>query len=240
MRLIAGMLLFVLLGCAPYGYDTYKDTITLNPSPALSWGRTMHSYPANDTYWPCSVESGGLAGEQPNPGEAIVGYDHFYDAGTQPFPCSKKLTHIYRAAMQFDLSKVAEHSPGVYVDQASLSFDRVPDPNHGRECDDTLIIPTLDWQVPGAKLPDGAFYRTVPHSGTSSCGLGGCSIEVTSIVRNWVNGTEPRFGLVLKGEDDSFPEDNNRCVNRYRDLKLTISYRWDIARLFPTDPPPSK
>jgi len=183
-----------LTGCAPR-VTTRETSVTLPVSNTGGWSQQTYSYPANDTYWPCPTDSSGTGGASDIAGARLVGYDHAYDPGTRPFPCSRNLIHIYRAAMQFDLREVKSHLPRVFVTSATLHYQRRPDPEGGRNCADSLLLSSKNWEAPGyTKPPPGDPYRGELPAAGASCGLGGCGIDVTSAVRNWVSGTEPQYG----------------------------------------------
>ncbi len=227
---------FLLVSCTP-GLVTREDTAAAPVSNSGWWTQSFYSYPANDTAWPCSLDKSGTGGAPDMPGMMLVGYDHAYDAGSRPFPCSRQLNHVYRASMQFDLSEITNLLPRVFVTSATLHYKRQPDPAEGRQCGDSLLIASENWEAAGyKKLPPGDVYRTsLPTSGPL-CGLGGCGIDVTSAVRNWVSGAEPQYGFVLKGENEATDsKDNDVCRTRYSDISLTVNYKYDLVPIFPPE-----
>lgn len=231
------IMIYILLAGCTNRLITKEDSINLPVSNTGGWIQTTYSYPANDTTWPCPLDSSGTGGALEIAGTQVVGYDHSYDSGTRPFPCSRKLIHIYRSALQFDLSEVKSYSPRVFVTSATLHYHRRPDPKDGRNCSDSLLLATENWEAPGYhKLPPGDLYRTTLPVTGSSCGLGGCGIDVTSAVRNWISGTENPYGFVLKGELETISnKDNEMCLTRYSDFSLTINYKYDLVPIFPPD-----
>lgn len=215
---------------------TREESLTLSPNNSGGWTQTSYSYPANDTSWPCPLDRGGTGGAPDVPGSLLVGYDHAYDPGTRPLRCSRSLIHVYRSAVQFDLGEVQSHAPRVFVTSAMLHYNPRPDPAVGRQCADSLLLATENWQVPGYKtLPPGDLYSSLSSSGPA-CGLGGCSVDVTSAVRNWVSGAEPAFGFVLKGENEATDSrDNDQCLTRYSDISLSVHYKYDMVPIFPPE-----
>lgn len=226
----------VLAGCAPR-LITREASVTLPVSNTGGWPQETYSYPANDTYWPCPLDSTGTGGVPDIAGARLVGYDHAYDPGTRPLPCSRNLIHVYRAAMQFDLGEVKSRLPRVFVMSATLHYQRRPDPDGGRHCADSLLLASENWEAPGyKKLPPGDPYRAELPADGPTCGLGSCGIDVTSAVRNWVSGIEPQYGFVLKGENEATDsEDNDVCRTHYSDLSLTVNYKYDLVPIFPPE-----
>lgn len=230
------MIYTLLVGCTNR-LITREESINLPVAKAGEWIQTTYSYPANDTAWPCPFDSSGTGGALEKAGTLLVGYDHSYHAGTRPFPCSRKLIHIYRSALQFNLSEIKSHAPRVFVTSATLYYQRSPDQKEGRNCGDSLLLATENWEAKEyRKLPEGVLYRAaLPFTGPS-CGLGGCAIDVTSAVRNWVSGTENPFGFVLKGELETVDnKDNEMCLTRYSNFSLIVNYKYDLVPIFPSD-----
>lgn len=221
--------------------ETVEETITLPPnSPGVKTWTTIDSkYPSNTVYWPCGLSSRGTGGFPPGEGEVIVGYDHFFDAGTKPAPCQERIDHVYRGTVRFDLSEIISKAPKfhVYVSSARLNFRKKDGEMKGSDgenlrgggCADALLVASADW-TKGTKsdvLIPGAPYKSLAGSEVT-CGLGGCGIEVGPIVNNWVTGKEDNYGFVLKGENEEpHIEDNAACWSRYGDFSLSVTYKYD-------------
>jgi hypothetical protein len=231
------ILVTAALGACTPGVVTKEGSVTLSPSRTGGWVQNSYAYPANDTAWPCPLDKSGTGGAPEVAGTLLTGFDHAYDAGTRPFPCSRKLIHIYRAAMNFDLKEITNLKPRVFVTNATLHYNRSPDPASGRTCADALLLATDNWQAPGYKnLPPGDAYVSSLPTGGASCGLGGCAVDVTSAVRNWVSGAEAQRGFVIRGENESTDaKDNDSCLTRYRDVSLSVSYKYDMVPIFPPE-----
>jgi hypothetical protein len=223
---------------------TVEETVTLKPSDLKTWqwNTTWVSEPG-----PCDTVL-QVPHQEPPYGQVIVGYIHQYDVYHKYLyilDCSEEKAAVFQGSMWFDLSEIINKAPSVYVTKATLNYkkiDSVARDNRGdisRQCADRLMSASVDWRkegyggllVPGVDpLPVG-------------CGPGGCSVDVHSVVNNWVRGEEhggdANYGFVIKGEDEASAESSryNRyvCQTRYGDFSLTVTYSFPIKK--PYTPP---
>lgn len=221
--------------------ETVEETVELFPSDLKTWEAGDYKYPSNTVYWPCGLVSTGVGGVRPGEGEMIVGYDHYFNSGTQPAPCQEKLDHAYRGTVRFDLSDIISKAPKfhVYVSSAKLNYRKKEslqkfgggEPMTGRECVATLLTASADWtkETKSDVLIPGILYKTLAGSVSDSiCGLGGCSIEVGPMVNNWVTGKEDNNGFVIRGENEGLlEEDNAACRTSYDKFSLSVTYKYD-------------
>jgi hypothetical protein len=235
-----------------------EGTVTLKAADIKTFTLENRAFPSNTTYWPCGgypTHGIGVTGPR-GEGDLIAGYDHYFDAGTKPFPCQERLNHFYRGGVWFDLSEIRSKLPGVFVTSASLHFRKVESetrmddgkPFPGTKyCANELLVASADWRkgLPsGSLLPAGSFFHSLselPPKGASfagvKCDLGGglgglffCSVEVGPVVNNWVTGKEDDFGFVFKGEDEALKtEDNAACWTLYDNFELVVNYKYDAA-----------
>ena len=221
--------------------ETVEETVELSPSDLKTWEAGDYKYPSNTVYWPCGLVSTGVGGVRPEEGEMIVGYDHYFNSGTQPTPCQEKLDHVYRGTVRFDLRGIISKAPKfhVYVSSAKLNYRKKEslqkygggEPMTGRECVATLLTASADWtkETKSDVLIPGILYKTLAGSVSDSiCGLGGCSIEVGPMVNNWVTGKEDNNGFVIRGENEGLlEEDNAACRTSYDKFSLSVTYKYD-------------
>jgi hypothetical protein len=125
----------------------------------------------------------------------MVGYEHSYDPGTRPFPCSRVLVSVQRGYVKFDLRQIQSRAPAVFVTAATLHFRKIP--RRHPECSDKLLTATEDWTRSGfKKLPAGEERydnSSIPRLG--SCGfLGFCQMNIRAMVNDWAIGEFPTMG----------------------------------------------
>jgi hypothetical protein len=169
----------------------------------------------------------------------MVGYIHHWDPGHDPFPCKERKTEELAGVVWFDLSEIYSKPPLPLAEKAVLKFKALETgaaDNDGRRlittCRDELQLPGVDWLKIKSDNP-------IPKTGTLEprkyieCRLSEeCSIDVTSIVNNWITGREDRYGFTIVGPDESgiikdeSPSDNAGCTTRYGDFQLTVTYKY--------------
>jgi hypothetical protein len=201
-----------------------------------TWDALNYKYPANTTYWPCGMSTKGLGAAPINEGEVVAGYDHRFDAGTDPLPCKEQINHVYEGLVWFDLGSVIGKA---VVSHAELSMklgeSRVRDkewkgsnprgPCWGIE----LTLATADPKglKPNTLVPGDVFTNLFGTGFDSGCGLGGCTIDVTYAVNEWLRAHMPNHGFALKYHKDSqvwADQDNAACWTRYSDFSLRLTY----------------
>jgi hypothetical protein len=205
-----------------------EETVTLSPANLKIW---EHYYD-----WTHGATSCGPHPEN-IPGSIVAGIKE--SAG-----CPDGSHTVYRGTVWFDLSTIISKAPPLHiaVKSAKLRF------NQSGECPGELLIGTADWLtgypanelVPGdpsplANLPSGS------RPGTLLGGLlvkpcGACSINVETVVNNWLKGEEhggyANYGFLFKGKleaDVFYAGHSYSCVARYGDFSLTMTYTYDKA-----------
>lgn len=229
----------VLSACDGGKVVSREETRTLDPARTGWWSTQVYSYPANDTAWPCPLDRGGLGPTSPAAGRVQAGYEHSYDPGTRPFPCSRRTVNVYRAAVKFDLVELQSKAPRVFVKNATLHFRKM---SATRDCADKFLTGTEDWTVAGfAKLPHAEviYDLPVPSNTSLACsGLGGfCAMNVTGQVNDWVLTKTSNHGFVVMGEnEDLSARDNNACRTEYGEFSMSVHFTYEQALIFPVDP----
>ena len=172
-----------------------------------------------ETYNPggtCGLQTSGLLVVVP-PAEMKVGFDHFYDPGTNPLPCEVTRDFFFRGAVKFRLTAI-QKLPRKLVTRAILNFVvrasvlRLPNgqTRTTASCVDEVLVANVD--PTGVKGP-------TPGSGIAVHGPGA---DVTAVVQAWVSGSQPNFGFVLKGRDEGTPKDNAACFSFVRNVTLDV------------------
>ena len=217
----------------PERFVTRSATVSLLPM-QQKWFHSTEYLKSKAIY--CDFDDSGLAPDPPGgEGRVSVGYEHSWDPGTKPFPCSRLLNHMHRGAVLFDIGEVQKRAPRVFVDAATLKFRKFP--RTGRfGCDDRVLSATVDWTArpeDGPLPPAEERYKMpVPADETAAClGSGGkCVVDVKSIVNDWAHETVPNHGFVLAGENENYTEkDNESCRTDYGEFELEVQFRYDEA-----------
>jgi hypothetical protein len=50
------------------------------------------------------------------------------------------------------------------------------------------------------------------------------TLDVSSIVRDWLEGAKPNYGFVFYGFDEGFPQNNTTYLSKYSGFTLTLTY----------------
>jgi hypothetical protein len=158
----------------------------------------------------------------PRFGEAMVGFDDYYDPGTNPFPCSTSRMAIYRSVVIFDLSQFDHIAAGSLTFFLSSSASRA-------NGEFTRSIPGLNsvataWgpgtQAPSNDLPYDYFGDLGP--GTNQ------KIPLDTALSEWSSHTRANFGIVLDAPrtvtPGDHPKDNDLQISWYDNFRLLITY----------------
>lgn len=206
------------------------EQVTLEP---LAVGtRDDMVYEAGGGPW-CGVSRSGLASTIPEPdadaGEVLLGYDGFDDRGTPPFPCPELAVHQFDGAARFDVSGLPRDAANPLL-AATLTAQRraTPVPNNpGCETAFAEIQrATAEWE-PG--LRPGLFSTAPgPRMWCEASAAGELTCNVSNLVRQWISGTTPNNGLVLRsirhraGTEIYFADPT--CAFYYDDLRLEVQF----------------
>jgi hypothetical protein len=212
----------LLAACAPSAPFRFRATYSL--SAAASDVSVWFHWEQDGTnpLGTCGVNVVGVGLPPISAGSTLVGFSNYYDPGTNPFPCRLSSDEVYRGAVRFDLSAIQKLKPD-FVESANLNYvvsQSVFCSSAGgrcvtdrRNCVAEALVGTVDLRgkthVPG-DLPPGESYRFGPSG------------DVTSVVREWINGTRPNFGFVLKGADESYGTNNSECQSILTGFTLTV------------------
>jgi hypothetical protein len=224
-RWTAAFLLLPLLLAACTPSAPFRASAILTLSPATS-DVTMWYHWEQDSTNPLGTCGLNVVGVGPpesiSAGSTLVGFTNYYDPGTNPFPCRLSSDEVFRGVVRFDLSLIQKMKPD-FVESAHFNYvisksvfcsssagrcvtDR-------RNCVAEALVSTIDVrgksQVPG-DLPHGDSYGFGPSG------------DVTSVVREWINGTTRNFGFVLKGVDESYATNNTACYSVLSNFTLTV------------------
>jgi len=224
-----------LVSCDPKSppdrYITRSATVSLLPDQQKWFHFTEH---LTTKAFYCQYGSSGLAPDPPSgEGRVSVGFEHSWDPGTMPAPCSELLNHMHRGAVLFDLGELQKWEGRVLVEKATLKFKKFP--RTGRfGCDDRILNATADWTArpeDGVLPPAEERYKMpVPALETEPCmgPDGKCAVDVKRIVNDWAVGSVPNFGFILAGENENYGvRDDNSCRTDYGQFELDVAYRYD-------------
>lgn len=155
--------------------------------------------------------------------QAMVGFDDFFKAGADPFPCDDIRAAVFRAGVLFDVS------PFDSIVGANLLFDT-------QKSVVTLGFlrasqtPPLS-QATAIGVGTKAFSTRMPDTNEASLPTGKSSVNVgvSAQVRDWITKTVPNFGFVISGprglvDPQNPPRDNDATVSWYTNLRLRVVY----------------
>jgi hypothetical protein len=156
------------------------------------------------------------------PGQALVGFDDYFKAGTQPAPCNDIRVAIFRGGVLFDLSTFDN------VAIANLTFEtlRSAQRSNGENIG----------QSPPKSFATTLSMATEPFSGQmnadddASLPAGpSVSIAVGGQVQAWTTKARPNYGFVIWGplghvSANDAPENNDAQVSWYGNFALTVTY----------------
>jgi hypothetical protein len=149
-------------------------------------------------------------GEHLLPGSAKVGYSRSYDPGTEPFPCWSWGSYVDRGLVQFDLSPLAGKSR--QIARARLEYDATWEVRFGDETVAQSWGDSFGGSIHLVNVPWGPFYIAsgpiinLPGGPVRPGYTSHFSLPISYImVRDWVEGVRPNYGLLFVGWDESFP-----------------------------------
>lgn len=207
---------------APTTMETVEETVTLSAADVKTWVHYDEFY-SKLPYCGPPFKVGPVI--EPSPGSIAAGYKHLYDKGAKIFGCPERLNWNYRGTVWFDLSAIVAKAPPlhVYVKSAALGFKAFD-----VECAAQLLIASKDWSKGYA---DNELVPGDPFAKIESCGRVGCSIDVQTVVNNWVRGEDhggyANNGFVVRGEREGPADDNDVCMTRYGEFSLKVTYTYD-------------
>jgi len=151
----------------------------------------------------------------------MVGYDDWFKAGANPFPCDDLRATNFRGGISFDLSQFDTVATAELLLDAQRSVERsngeIASAVPPRSFATTLGVGTQPFS---SFMPD-----TNQASLPSSASL---VVTVSGQVSDWVTKVAPNFGFVLGGPRGSFgsnpPKDNDAKVTWYGNVRLRLLY----------------
>ncbi|HEY3027963.1 MAG TPA: hypothetical protein VGJ55_17570, partial [Pyrinomonadaceae bacterium] len=211
------------------------EPVTLSPASLKTWG---HYFRWAEEHWYCGAPSHAFeVNPEPEaiPGSIVAGYHHRYDPGAAVAGCPDGDSFAYRGTVWFDLSDIEKKAAALHVSVQSATLHFKP----SGECPTELLYATADWLkgypdntlVPGDPAPIAKFGAWT--SSFAPCPPEGCTVDVKTVVNNWLAGEEhggyANYGFVFKGrqEGDSRFKETFACINRYQDFTLTVDYTSD-------------
>jgi hypothetical protein len=214
--------------CTPaIGLVNYT-TVKLPINGYRSVNHYSHEY-VNATY--CFYTRGLGPSFSPSGQQLLVGFEDFWDAGTNPFPCYEKIDHAYRTAIKFDMGPLA----GKKIWSATLSFTNqktvatIAAPP--ATCLSQIMYGIGDWSGaqnlisgdPYLDLPTGTNVN-VSNAKVHIANSTSFQIDVTDSVRAWLDGSRPNFGFVFRGPRENYARDNDQCGSFYGNVSLAVEY----------------
>lgn len=157
-------------------------------------------------------------------GMAMVGFDNYFKAGTQPFPCDDFRATVYRGGVTFELSKFDK------IGFATLVFDL--------DSYATRVGGNAEKFIPGTSMATVLGFATAPftndpaYEATSAVFPSNATVDIAvsaDVAKDWVDGTRPNYGFVLDTslphvDGDNHPTDNNLQVSWYKNFRLRVTY----------------
>lgn len=209
-------LALVLTGCG-----TSLKTIELQPAQTfqgLGGGGGAHGFCFGTDNPDKTVLAAG-------PGQLIVGFDDWYKAGADPFPCNVFRSFFYRAGVRFDLSQFKN------IVGASLLFDTVGSMAraHGETVGQSPAFSFAN-ALGLAHASLGSDNNLVDDDEASLTQISGSiNVGVSEQVRKWLNGGHANNGFVIGGplpitNESNRPQDNKSQVSFYQNFRLRIVY----------------
>jgi hypothetical protein len=160
----------------------------------------------------CGLSTVGQAPSfTPGRGSVLVGFENYFDEGSGLFPCQASHDIAYRGAVLFNLDGLRN------VVAATLTFGWEWTSKSGPGTSANSAAQRLY-----LRTGDNVFYQADPLLDLSP-GDHSFSIDVSTVVRNWVIGITENRGFVISGPND-FPENNDTWVSSYNNLRLHVVY----------------
>lgn len=187
----------------------------------------------NDAIY-CGLSVRGIAGSlSPPPGAVDVGYENYWDPGSDPFPCWEGEDTFWRAGMQFDQGVLKSYVQAHGLVTATLRFRMTGSQFSCLARLDQATQDMTDW-VPdaGGVIPSDGAGMNIPVGMLANIDQwpfkesadGHFEIDVTNMVRPWVTYADSvGYGFVLVSGDESLPRNNVSCTSVYTDFQLELA-----------------
>jgi hypothetical protein len=152
------------------------------------------------------------------PGTASVGYFRNYDSGSEPFACWWWVSSVDRGLVRFDLALLG--APAEQITSATLEYDlktKYVNPGEATNCPENILASIWIVNEPWSNNFDLSAEFLTDFTPSYSCMDTHHSINVSSVVRDWLNGVRPNHGFLFVGGDESLPS------NQHREHTTTLS-----------------
>ena len=190
--------------------------------------KTVSVSPAVSNVWQRKHRYTGFASEsspRPDPKPQMrTGYTNSYHPPTWQTTDWEYWGYIYRGVVRFDLSQVKGQVSEAKVSMICTGTDSTDGMPY---CDGSVMV--LDGPGNGFNTPWHHLVDLPAGGGTISSNLLKVSgpnivINVTDLVKAWVNGSQPNHGLVFLGNNEEMDdESNDRCVSHFK-VSLSVTY----------------
>jgi hypothetical protein len=213
--LILCLLLFGFQGCAPVTLMTHELEPSNNVATGTSGFAGSKGFCTSDGHPPPS-------GFSPIPGAAMVGFDNFFRAGTQPFPCDVIRAAIFRGGILFNLNQF----DSIFL--ATLTFDSLKSASRSGGNSSVIESPPISHATTLGIATENLSSKMLFDNDASLPSGPSINANVTSQVRDWVDQSRPNFGFVIAGPREvdkaNPPRDNDAQISWYNNFRLRIVY----------------
>jgi hypothetical protein len=158
----------------------------------------------------------------PGNGQVLVGFDDFFKPGSDPFPCNDVRDTIFRAGVQFDVSRFDSIVGANFLFDTDSSIDRSGGETTGQNPPKSVAT-TIG-------LGTQAFSAAFPDDDEASLPAGpNIDVGMSSQVREWITKAHSNHGFVIWGPRPPIgpgtpPEDNDAQLSFYSNFRLRIVY----------------
>jgi hypothetical protein len=158
----------------------------------------------------------------PGTGQVMVGFDDFFRAGSDPFPCDDLRASVFRGGVLFDLAAFDVLATATFSFETARSISRANGETVG-SIPGQSVATTLG-------IATQAFTPTMPETGLMSMTAGpNVAVTVTGPVGDWATKAVPNFGFVIGGptglvDNSNPPKNNNASLSWYQKFNLHILY----------------
>jgi hypothetical protein len=206
--------------------------------PALIFRDTSynHYYHTSNNSW-CvgSLSSHGLGPDidtgplnAPGSGKLAVGFAHYFDPGTDPFPCPEQAATYYRGGVAFDMNALSNFVKTNGLKSVSLEFRL--DSGNG-SCIDHIGVDSDVWEnLRGSTgdMPDDGGLQLHPNVFPLSSGALQGEVAVTAPIALSIafgGGTaNPHLHFVFVGTNENiYAQDNNMCDSIISTMFLVVT-----------------
>jgi len=158
----------------------------------------------------------------PGAGQVMVGFDNFFRAGSDPFPCDDIRASVFRGGILFDLAAFDVLATATLSFEAARSISRTNAGTVG-SIPGISVATTLG-------IATQPFTTTMPETDTTSMTAGpNVKVTVSGPVGDWATKAVPNFGFVLGGptglvDGSNPPKNNNASLSWYQKFNLHVVY----------------